>query len=213
MMRRRGGRHGPMAILGPLAALAGLWAVGLLVFTASLPDSDTPPPTGKTDAIVVLTGGSLRLDAGITLLAEGKAKKLFVSGVHQGVEVRELLQQSRRNPQGFDCCIVLGYSADDTRGNAEETAAWMRQESYRSLRLVTANYHMPRSLFEFQSAMPEVDILPHPVFPERVMADRWWQFPGTARLVVGEYHKLLAAVLRQAFHDLLDLLPEGVVGA
>ena len=201
MARRR--PRGPLAILAPLGGLAGLWLVGLLVFAASLPDSDAPPSEDATDAIVVLTGGSLRLDAGIGLLAEGKAKKLFVSGVHQGVEVRELLQQSRRDPGNFDCCIVLGYSADDTRGNALETAEWMGLQGYRSLRLVTANYHMPRSLFEFQAAMPGVRVTPHPVFPEHVMADRWWRFPGTARLVIGEYHKLLAAVLRQAATDLL----------
>ncbi|MBF0393924.1 MAG: YdcF family protein [Alphaproteobacteria bacterium] len=180
--------------MGAAAVAFVAWAAGLLWFAAAMPevveDDDSP-----TDAIVVLTGGSERLSAGFHLLASQRARKLFVSGVYHGVEVAELLSLSRQTPDEVECCIVLGYSADNTVGNALETAEWMAREGFSSLRLVTAQYHMRRSLLEFDAAMPEVRVIPHPVFPESVKQD-WWRWPGTASLIATEYNKYLVARLR-----------------
>ncbi len=191
--RRRLRRLGlPLALL---AALAVVWLGGLVWFARSIPgeiaDSDS-----ATDAIVVLTGGSLRVQSGLALLAGGKAKKLFVSGVYHSTDVTALLRISRQSPEHVACCIVLGHEADNTFGNALETAQWMRSEGFHSLRLVTASYHMPRSLLEFSRTMPEARIIPHPVFPERVKQERWWAWPGTASLIVAEYQKYLLALAR-----------------
>jgi uncharacterized SAM-binding protein YcdF (DUF218 family) len=177
-----------------LLALLAAWAGGLVWFARSIPTA-VADPDSSTDAIVVLTGGSLRVQSGLALLAAGKAKKLFVSGVYHSTDVAALLRVSRQSPEHIACCIVLGHEADNTRGNALETAEWMRKEDFHSLRLVTASYHMPRSLLEFSRAMPEVRIVPNPVFPESVKR-RWWAWPGTASLVIGEYLKYLVAVAR-----------------
>ena len=175
------------------AACCVSWLGGLLWF-ATPPMADTQP--AATDAIVVLTGGSLRLQSGIDLLREGKGRKLFVSGVNQQVDLDDLLGVSGRAPDWALCCIVLGHEADDTFGNAQETAQWIRSQGFRSLRLVTAWYHMPRSLLEFDRAMPEIDIVAHPVFPEQVKQERWWTWRGTAVLLVNEYVKYLGALAR-----------------
>jgi uncharacterized SAM-binding protein YcdF (DUF218 family) len=191
--RRRLGRLSlPVALL---AALAALWLGGLFWFASSIPD-EVADAESETDAIVVLTGGSLRVQSGLALLAAGKAKKLFVSGVYHSTDVAALLRISRQSPEHVACCIVLGHEADNTLGNATETAQWMRQEGFHSLRLVTASYHMPRSLLEFTRAMPDIRIIPHPVFPESVKQDRWWASPGTASLIIGEYQKYLLALAR-----------------
>lgn len=179
------------------AAAAGtLWLGGFLWFALTLPERVADPDT-PTDAIVVLTGGSERLSTGIALLRDGKARKLFVSGVYRGVEVAELLRLSRQTPQEVECCIVLGYAADNTEGNAVETAAWMAREGFTSLRLVTGSYHMRRSLLEFRGAMPAVRMVPHPVFPGAVRLRDWWRWPGTAHLIATEYMKYLVALARQ----------------
>jgi uncharacterized SAM-binding protein YcdF (DUF218 family) len=185
-----------LAIAG--AALFIAYMGGLIWFADSIAVSseDTETPT---DAIVVLTGGSQRVQTGLQLLTAGKAKKLFVSGVYRGTDVTALLHAQRQSPEAVQCCIVLGHTADNTYGNALETAAWMRQEGYRSLRLVTANYHMRRALLEFARAMPEVQIVPHPVFPDTVREDRWWAWPGTLDLIIGEYDKYLWALVRPWF--------------
>jgi uncharacterized SAM-binding protein YcdF (DUF218 family) len=182
------------AAAGVAAALAVAWLGGLVWFAQAIPRS-VADSERETDAIVVLTGGSLRIQSGLALLAAGKAGKLFISGVYQGVDVSELLRVSRQSPARVACCIMLGHTADNTLGNALETAEWMREEGFRSLRLVTASYHMPRSLLEFSRAMPDVVIVANPVFPEGVKT-RWWAWPGTLNLIVSEYDKYLLALVR-----------------
>jgi uncharacterized SAM-binding protein YcdF (DUF218 family) len=181
------------AVMLVAAACCVAWLAGLLWF-ATPPMADTRAQA--TDAIVVLTGGSLRLQSGIDLLREGKGRKLFVSGVNQQVDLDDLLGVSGHAPDWALCCIVLGHEADDTFGNAHETAQWIRRQGFRSLRLVTAWYHMPRSLLEFDRAMPEIDIVAHPVFPDQVKQERWWAWRGTAMLLVNEYVKYLGALAR-----------------
>jgi len=193
-MRLSGRTTGRLAGFAALL-LVLLWAAGLARFASAIP-RDVDDPDHATDAIVVLTGGSLRVESGLRLLAAGKAKKLFISGVYRGVDVAELLHISRQSPDSVACCIVLGHTADNTAGNARETAEWMAQEGFRSLRLVTASYHMPRSLLEFTRAMPAIEIVPNPVFPEALKTRPWWQRRSSAVLILGEYSKYLYAVLR-----------------
>jgi uncharacterized SAM-binding protein YcdF (DUF218 family) len=192
-MRRRAAR------LTAGAAIAGMvWFAGLMWFAAAVPDrvADT---TTHTDAIVVLTGGSGRLAAGMALLKRGLSDRLFISGVHRGVDKAEILRVAHAGAHsGLAPEVALGYSADDTRGNAAETAAWIFGRPIHSLRLVTAAYHMPRALWEFHAAMPGIAIIPNPVFPRNVKTRHWWLWPGTAALFVTEYSKYLAAVLRHS---------------
>jgi uncharacterized SAM-binding protein YcdF (DUF218 family) len=150
----------------------------------------------STDAIVVLTGGPLRLQSGMDLLRDGKGRKLFVSGVNQQVDLDALLRISGNAPDWASCCTAVGHDADNTLGNARETAQWMRQQGFKSLRLVTAWYHMPRSLLELDRAMPEIVIIAHPVFPDELTQEHWWLSSGAVLLLTGEYAKYLGALVR-----------------
>jgi len=179
-----------------LAALA-LWLGGLADFVAGSLSIRGDLST-STDAIVVLTGGRLRLETGLQLFAAGRAKKLFVSGVNQRVDESELLRTFGPLGQRASCCIVLGHEADNTFGNARETANWMREEGYRSLRLVTSWYHMRRGLLEFSRAMPEVTIIADPVFARHADSEHWWSWHGLMVLIVTEYDKYLWAWVRSA---------------
>jgi uncharacterized SAM-binding protein YcdF (DUF218 family) len=192
-----------MAVRRFLAGLAGIallvavsWLGGLVWFAERV--SRMVPESGATDAIVVLTGGSERVAEGVALLSSGTGRLLFVSGVPAGVTPEAVLSGAGAGATALLPKIVLGHSAQDTIGNAAETAAWARREGVASLRLVTANYHMPRSLIEFRRALPGVSILQHPVFPERFKDREWWRWPGTLTLMVREYDKYLLAVLRDA---------------
>jgi uncharacterized SAM-binding protein YcdF (DUF218 family) len=178
-----------------LAIPAAGWLGGLVWFAETIP-SAAADDGRATDAIVVLTGGAARLKAGLDLLAAGRARKLFVSGVYRGVDVAELLRVGRQDPERLACCVVLGHEAESTAGNADETRAWMAREGFTSLRLVTASYHMRRSLIEFRRAMPAATILPHAVAPDGFRRERWWAWPGTLRLVVSEYNKTVGALAR-----------------
>jgi uncharacterized SAM-binding protein YcdF (DUF218 family) len=200
---RRASSLGRRILLGGLglgSLCLAVWAVGLVIFAANLP-SEVADPARRSDAIVVLTGGSGRVRQGLELLAQERAQQLFVSGADRGVEVGDLLRVDRIAPPELACCVALGYEAGDTRGNALETAEWMREQGFASLRLVTASYHMPRSLLEFRIAMPDIEILPHPVFTKHFKQADWWRWPGSARLLASEYHKYIAAWLRGRLTD------------
>jgi uncharacterized SAM-binding protein YcdF (DUF218 family) len=199
---RAGARRWMRAALVAVVVAATLWLGGLFWFVTQVPVDELPatatPSEERTDAIVVLTGGSERLEAGLKLLADGYAGKLFVSGVARGVDVAALLRIARRRPDDLACCIAVGYAADNTEGNARETAEWMRAQGFSSLRLVTASYHLPRSLAEFRHAMPDVQIVPHAVYPPQFKRAHWWLWPGTAHLMVSEFNKYLLACARLA---------------
>ena len=211
--QQEGGRPAPgrWRRIQRLASFAGLplvlYGLGFLWFTTLLPAAGDSDERG-TDAIVVLTGGSDRLAVALDLLIADKGRKLFVSGVYRGVDVRQLLDLSQHSPEDLSCCVVLGYEADNTRGNANETAAWMKSEGFTSLRLVTATYHMPRSLLEFRRTMPEVEIVPHPVFTESFKRDDWWLWPGSSSLLISEYTKYLVALARSPFDRLIARVTE-----
>ena len=193
-----------IAFIGLLAALAVIgWLAGLAAFVRSAAALPPQEPLQKLDAIVVLTGGSNRLEAGFDLLEKGSGKKLFISGVYRGIEVRKLLKRWKDEPQSsLDCCVVLGFAADNTVGNAAETVDWLRKENFRSFYLVTANYHIKRALLEFLSIAPDLDITPFPVAPDKIDLNLWWQDPATRNLILREYMKYVAAYMLHGFRNL-----------
>jgi len=166
-----------------IAALALVWLLGFAVFAATLPGPAALQI--KTDAIVVPTGGSCRIERGLAALRAGAARKLFVSGVDRQVRPREFAVQYKVTPAEMACCVALGFSALDTRGNARETATWVKDGHYRSLRLVTSDWHMRRSVGEIE------DVLPARV---RIVRDAVRSEPSLKTLFL-EYHKLLASWL------------------
>ena len=170
------------------------WLSGAVWFGMTIPHPK-PEDSLNTDAIVVLTGGSGRLKAGFDLLEAGRAQALFISGVYRGVDVLDFLNQMQRSPEKITCCVILGYDAHDTASNADETARWMREQGYASLRLVTSNYHIRRSLLEFKHTLPDIDILPHPIRPSNIDLRSWWRDRHTFRLISIEFTKYVLSFL------------------
>jgi uncharacterized SAM-binding protein YcdF (DUF218 family) len=184
-----------------LLITAVLWFLGLLNFIQIIPKKLTNKDPAS-DAIVVLTGGSDRLKKGLQLLSKKKAKKLFVSGVYRGNDVERLLQVQQYNPSEVLCCISLGYAATSTVGNAIETADWVKKNGFNSITLVTASYHMPRSLMLFNHNMPKIKIIAHPVFPPQFKLEQWWSRSRTASLIISEYLKHTIASIEIWFEPL-----------
>lgn len=179
------------------------WVVGLLAFTARIERSTPAPEPPEAEAIVALTGNaSIRITAAVRLLEEGKGRRLLVSGVNPEVTRAELRGVSRATQRLYDCCVQLGFDAADTKGNAAETAAWVAEEGFTSLIVVTADYHMPRSLLEMRGALPDVALIPYPVATPEVDAKTWWKTDLGARRILVEYTKYLAVFAREAFLSL-----------
>ena len=177
-------------MIGRALAFAGLiYTFGFLWFAAALPQ-----PIGgvRTDAIVVPTGGAGRIDRGLDLLARHKANAMLVTGVDPEVKPNEFAAEYRVAMQTMECCVTLGFVAVDTRGNAAETAKWIASRNYRSLRLVTTDWHMRRAAGELAAALPPGVTIARDAVPSR---------PRLGILFL-EYNKLLASSLAR-------LLPQG----
>jgi uncharacterized SAM-binding protein YcdF (DUF218 family) len=184
------------------AAVFGVYLVGFVLFVTGLPKA--PSDLRHIQGIVALTGGEMRIDAANALFERGIGERLLISGVYPGTS-REKLKTHIRTGKRFDCCVDLGYAAEDTHGNAREAAAWARYHRYHTIMIVTARYHMPRSLSEFREAMPGAEIVPYPIDPESIPKG-WWHNLHALRVLHGEYAKYLAATSLSA----VGLEPKGL---
>lgn len=195
-----------MAQRGPvIAAAVGVpllaFAAGFVMFARAVADY-APAPAGRADAIVVLTGGELRLVAAAKLLAEGRGKRLLISGVNRQTSRDDLKRLSGLSKRLFACCVDVDY-AEHTTANADETKAWAKARRFSRLIIVTSNYHMPRSLTELGRVMPGVVLVPHAVVPNKLHAKRWWSDAHTARVLFAEYLKFLPSAARYGAARLL----------
>jgi len=165
-------------ILRAGASLLLAWLLGFVVFAALLPQPHDGDPT---DAVVVPTGGAGRIERGLALIRTKQAKRMLVTGVPVSVRPKELAAQNDAPLALFECCVDLGREAVDTRSNAEETARWVKKHRFRSVRLVTTDWHMRRARFELERALdPDV----------RVVSDSVASVPDLTMLL-REYNKYL----------------------
>ncbi len=161
-------------------AVVGLaWAIGFVLFAVLLPG---PAAEQKTDAIVVLTGAPGRIPRGFALLQAGQAQRMLISGVDRSVKPAELAIAQAAPLALFACCVDLGREAVDTRSNGDETARWLAARNYKSVRLVTSDWHMRRARFELERSLgPGIAIVPDAVTGEASFTN-----------LLLEYHKFLA---------------------
>lgn len=148
------------------------------------------------DGVVALTGGPDRITVAAGLLASGQAKRMLISGVNQLTTRSQLSRETPRYRELIDCCVDIGYLAENTFGNAVETARWAKRNNVERLVVVTSDYHMPRALDELKAALPGATLIAYPVRSPRLQPVGWWRDPEALRLVVVEYVKYLRTQLR-----------------
>lgn len=169
------------------------WLSGFVFFSATLRITATDNET-KTDAIIVLTGSKGRIEDGVELLNKQMAQKLFISGVYQKSDLNELKAVfkvfNKHKRENLDHKIYLGHLARDTEGNAWETKLWLSIHDFKTIRLVTSFYHMPRSMLEFQKTLPEIQVVPHPSYPKN-LKQNWWSDYKLLSVVFLEYNKYI----------------------
>ncbi len=179
-------------------------AAGFFIFAYSV--SVMPSgASGLADGIVALTGDEDRISEAVRLLAEGKGRRLLISGVNKSTrkpEIVSLNTAGRKEASLFRCCVDLDKRALNTEANAFETTAWVRQQGFRSLIVVTSTYHMPRTLIELRQAMPDVELIPYPVKAPR-LEEQWWRDPRTAWVLGKEYLKFITAFARYGANSFL----------
>jgi uncharacterized SAM-binding protein YcdF (DUF218 family) len=204
--RRRGWLRATIVVFSTVAFMAA--AIGFVGFLSQLRTAELKPAK-NADGIVVLTGGSSRVSDAMELLAGGYGKRLLISGVHPTNGTSDI-SRSLPDSQGLlGCCVDLDRSAVNTRSNAVETRRWARERGFKSLIVVTSNYHMPRAIVELSHEMPEIELIPFAVIGDKWRDEPWWTSGTTLRLLLSEYAKYVAAEIRVRLADLgIDLLPE-----
>jgi uncharacterized SAM-binding protein YcdF (DUF218 family) len=194
--RRRSPMHRLAIVLAVCAAaVLGLVLAGFGWFVWRLPAEEIVL-NRNADGIVALTGGSSRVVDAIELLASGRGQRLLITGVHPATGPGELSRLAPEYQRIVRCCVDLDRSAVNTLGNAVETRRWAKQRGFRSLIVVTSNYHMPRAIAELSHQLPGVSLIQFPVISDRLRTEPWWSSAATVRLMFFEYLKYLAALGR-----------------
>lgn len=168
--------------------VAAVWLGGFIAFANQINHYPRDDKT-HTEAIVVLTGGRNRISEAIKAYNQGLSKKLFISGVEKNTSLAAIShEQDVTFPK--EKAVMLEKKSTNTIENAIETRSWIKQNDIKSIRLVTSNYHIPRSLQEFQHQNPNLKIVLHPVYSDYV-AKEWWKSIRSFYLIASEYNKFL----------------------
>lgn len=195
-------------IVAALAIVVVIAAAGFVGYLAQLRGTEAKPER-QADGIVVLTGGASRVSDAVDLLAGGYGKRLLISGVHPTNDASDISRSLPESKSFINCCVDLDHSAINTRSNAAQTKRWVHERGFRSVIVVTSNYHMPRAIVELSHAMPDIDLIPYAVVGEKWRDEPWWSSGPTLRLLLFEYVKYVAAEVRVRLADVgVDLMPD-----
>ena len=127
-----------------------LYLLAFILFSVTL---GSPANGQRTDAAVVVTGGSGRIEHGLDALSKGYSGRLLIAGTDPSVVKRDLVRRMPDKARLFACCVDLGSESVDTRSNAEEAKRWLDKHRYKSFRLITSDWHMRRARYEFRRVL------------------------------------------------------------
>ncbi|WP_212112744.1 YdcF family protein [Bartonella queenslandensis] len=180
-----------------LAVIVFIFWGGFIIFSEKTERLIPPQPLPKADAIIVLTGGENRIETGLHLLQKGFGSRLLISGVNTSTNLKSFMQNMHISPRLISCCIDIGHQAINTRGNAKESAAWIKKHHYKTLYIVTHDYHIWRSMRELKYLMPDIHFIAYPV--KKSKAESTVQQINQTRILIFQYIKTLHVYIRTAF--------------
>jgi uncharacterized SAM-binding protein YcdF (DUF218 family) len=172
-----------------------LWLAGFVYYYMQIypPPSDSGEPC---EALVVLTGSAGRVEAGLKLLEDARAPRLFITGVGDDRHSEAFLNTFKPSPQLRDKLreqgvFTIDRAATSTFENAYETKRWLDKTGFSTLCLVTAHYHLPRSLAVFRTTMPKKRWIPISTSGWDVRPEEMFENKTQALVLIREYHKWL----------------------
>lgn len=119
----------------------------------------------KTEAIIVLTGANGRIAEALTLYYDDMSNYLFIIGVNKQTTIKDIANLYNIQPKNIDH-IILENNSIDTITNIHEAVNLLKKHDIKNFRLVTHDYHMRRSMIEFEKLNHDLIIIPHAVRSE-----------------------------------------------
>lgn len=190
----------PRAVLFSFGVLGAFVVAGFLWFADQVA-SAVPPADPHGDAIVVLTGGSQRINGALALLEEGHANRLLITGVNPATTENQIASAVSVRPAIFDCCVDIDREALDTIENARQTRYWASARGFKRLIVVTSAYHMPRTLAELRRELPDRELIAFPVVHDDLPLEHWYRDKAAMKVMVREYVKYALARLRLSLEE------------
>nr|WP_078706170.1 YdcF family protein [Bartonella sp. WD16.2] len=193
---KRFSRYVPLTVLVLFITIL-LIGVTFVTFSEKIEHLTPPNPLPQADAIIVLTGGENRIKTGVELLQKGLGSQLLISGVNTTIDLNKLIDATYINSHLLSSRIDFGYEATNTKGNAQESAAWIKKHNYKTVYIVTHDYHMVRSLLELKYLMPHIHFIAYPI--KENTTGSWVKQINQMRILVSEYIKNIGVYIRTAF--------------
>jgi uncharacterized SAM-binding protein YcdF (DUF218 family) len=155
----------------------------------------------KADAIVVLSDDNFfadRATRAAELYRQGKAPLVVASGrrLRPNAGVSELMEHDlieRGVPK--ERIIRVPHDADSTREEAEALQRFARQKGWRSLVVVTSNYHTRRARYIFRKIFPQtVEVYVASARDDDFDPDQWWMKRKSIKALTREWLAMLVAL-------------------
>ncbi len=198
-----------------LPRLALCFFIAAVAFIASLQhyahtvriDGESLPPLAQPQnsiGIVVATGSAGRIAQGIKVAMEVGNARLLISGIGTGVSKSDIKRIVLSSPDNtisapdldarLACCIDLGASATNTKGNATEAGAWAKSQNFDSIILVTSDFHLPRAVRLFNHYLDGIKVIPHAfatpwLQPSLSVMSDFWLNPRHISIIAAEMVK------------------------
>lgn len=179
-------------VFASLAIAVAVLAYGFWLFVAHI--ESHVYAREQADGIVVLTGESSRIRAGVELLEQNYGKRLLISGVNKESQPNHLVNLRESKAALFACCVDMGFEATSTVGNALETDGWTSKHKFKSIVVVTSAYHMPRALIELKREVPNIELKPYA--PNVKTQGSVWENTVLFKRYAVEYAKFCVAWVR-----------------
>lgn len=150
----------------------------------------------RADAIVVLTGGKGRIEAGLGLLRSGRAPTLVLSGVDRDAAMDTIFLNGITAEEKEN--IILEKGSTTTYENALYIRRIAEERGFKSMILLTSWYHMKRARYAFSRALKDEFVIYEEIVPRSDAGGR--AFSG-ATAVLPEFLKYYWYALRFKMED------------
>jgi uncharacterized SAM-binding protein YcdF (DUF218 family) len=158
-------------------------------------------PLGKADALVVLSDDNFYADRATRageLLREGKAPLIVASGrrLRPNAGIAELMEHDlieRGVPK--EKIVRLPHDADSTKEEAEAVLKFAKERKWRSLIVVTSNYHTRRARYIFRRVFPQaIEVHIASARDGDFDPQHWWEKRKSTKELTREFAGMIVAV-------------------